>query len=53
MTTAEDAGVFLVVNMELFRTWDPGNVSEVVPVDLPPKVSVDRTLGAPVMQVLV
>lgn len=45
MTTEEDAGVFNEINMERSCTWDPGNVSEVVP-DLPSEVSVDRTLVA-------
>ncbi|ROI15620.1 C-type lectin domain family 4 member F [Anabarilius grahami] len=44
VTTGKDAGVFHVVSMEPFRTWDSGNVSEVVPVEPPPEVPEDSTL---------
>lgn len=36
--------MFHVVNIELFCTWNSGNVSEVMPVDPPPEVPEDSTL---------
>jgi hypothetical protein len=44
VTTGKDVGVFHVVNMEPFRTWDSGNVSKRVPVNPPPEFAEDDTL---------
>ncbi|KAF4119197.1 hypothetical protein G5714_001248 [Onychostoma macrolepis] len=37
-------GVFHVVNMEPFRTWDSGKVSRIVPVNPPRESEEDDTL---------